>query len=55
MQFLSALGCFDLPPPASCAELLEIFTYIHLMLPVIERKGFLSRYYGCDSPQPLVL
>jgi hypothetical protein len=56
VQFLRAMGCFELPPPARCAELLEIFfTYIHPMLPVIERKEFLSQYYGCDHPPPLVL
>jgi hypothetical protein len=56
LQFLHAIGCFQLPPAARCAELLEVyFTYIHPMLPVIERKDFLSCYYGAGEPPPLLV
>lgn len=55
MQFLDAIGCFELPSPARCAELLEIFfTHIHPMLPVIDRRDFLSSYYGSDKPPRLI-
>ncbi|OJJ73179.1 hypothetical protein ASPBRDRAFT_494120 [Aspergillus brasiliensis CBS 101740] len=56
LQFMSAVGCFSLPPAAQCSQLLEIyFKHIHPMLPVIERRDFLSSYYGSDNPPPLIL
>ncbi|PYI12532.1 hypothetical protein BO78DRAFT_381709 [Aspergillus sclerotiicarbonarius CBS 121057] len=56
LQFLRAIGCFQLPPAVRCTELLEIFfTYIHPMLPVIDRKDFLLCYYGADKPPPLIV
>ncbi|GKZ34725.1 transcriptional activator of fatty acid utilization [Aspergillus brasiliensis] len=56
LQFMSAVGCFNLPPAAQCSQLLEIyFKHIHPMLPVIERRDFLSSYYGSDNPPPLIL
>ncbi|KAF9888248.1 hypothetical protein FE257_008817 [Aspergillus nanangensis] len=56
LQFMRAVHCFNLPPPAQCSQLLEIyFRYIHPMLPVVDRRDFLSMYYGTDNPPPLVL
>lgn len=56
LQYLRATGCFQLPPAARCAELLDtFFTYIHPMLPVIDRKDFLLSYYGSDETPPLIV
>ncbi|KAI3394481.1 hypothetical protein diail_2615 [Diaporthe ilicicola] len=56
LQYLKALDCFRLPSPARCAELLEIFfSYVHPMVPIIDRKDFLARYYGGDEPPSLVV
>lgn len=56
LQYLNAIGCFKLPSPSRCAELLEIFfSYVHPMVPVIDRKDFLARYYGGDEPPSLVI
>ncbi|VUC25262.1 unnamed protein product [Clonostachys rosea] len=56
LQYLRSMNCFQLPDPSHCAHLLQIcFTYIHPMLPVIDRKDFLSRYYGSGEPPPLPL
>lgn len=56
LQFLRAVHCFELPPPARCSRLLEIyFSHVHPLLPVLDRKDFLAQYYGLDEPPPLVL
>lgn len=56
LQYLKAIGCFRLHSPARCAELLEIFfSYVHPMVPIIDRRDFLSRYYGGDKPPSLVI
>lgn len=56
LQYLRATGCFKLPSPSRCAELLEIFfSYVHPMVPVVDRKDFLARYYGGDDPPSLVI
>lgn len=56
IQYLIALGCFQLPPPQECGQLLSIyFAHIHPFLPVLDRKEFLSRYYGSGEPPSLVL
>lgn len=56
LQYLKAIECFRLPSPARCAELLEIFfSYVHPMVPVIDRRDFLSCYYGGDKPPSLLL
>lgn len=56
LQYLKATGCFKLPSPSRCAELLEIFfSYVHPMVPIIDRKDFLARYYGGDEPPSLVV
>lgn len=55
LQYLKAIGCFKLPSSSRCAELLEIFfSYVHPMVPIIDRKDFLARYYGGDEPPSLV-
>lgn len=56
IQYLKAIDCFRLPNSARCAELLEIFfSYVHPMVPIIDRSDFLSRYYGGDEPPSLVI
>lgn len=56
LQYLKAIDCFTLPSPSRCAGLLEIFfSYVHPMVPIIDRKDFLSRYYGGDVPPSLVI
>ncbi|KAF4990306.1 hypothetical protein FDECE_14449 [Fusarium decemcellulare] len=56
LQYLRAIECFRLPTPSRCAELLEIFfLYVHPMMPVIDRRDFLSRYYGGDEPPSLII
>ena len=56
MQYLVAIGCFDLPSPDRCSHLLEIyFSHVHPILPVLDRKDFLARYYGLDDPPPLTV
>lgn len=56
LQYLKAIGCFKLPTPSRCAELLEIFfSYVHPMVPVVDRKDFLARYYGGDDPPSLLI
>lgn len=56
LQYLKAMECFRLPSPARCAELLEIFfSYVHPMVPIIDRGDFLSSYYGGDKAPSLVL
>ncbi|KAJ4175317.1 Transcriptional activator of fatty acid utilization [Fusarium falciforme] len=56
MQYLCAMGCFELPSPSECSHLLEIyFTRVHPLLPVIDRKEFLAAYYGSASPPSLLL
>lgn len=56
LQYLGALDCFTLPGPAHCAQLLEIyFAHIHPVLPIIDRRDFLPRYYGSGEPPSLVL
>ncbi|KAJ3543111.1 hypothetical protein NM208_g3747 [Fusarium decemcellulare] len=56
LQYLRAIECFKLPSPSRCAELLEIFfSYVHPMMPVIDRRDFLSRYYGGDEPPSLII
>lgn len=56
LQYLKAIGCFRIPSPARCAELLEIFfSFVHPMVPIVDRRDFLSRYYGGDKPPSLVL
>lgn len=55
LQYLRAIGCFKLPSSSRCAELLEIFfSFVHPMVPIIDRKDFLARYYGGDEPPSLV-
>jgi hypothetical protein len=56
LQYLRAIGCFELPSPDLCGRLLEIFfTHVHPMLPIINRKIFLAQYYGMGDPPPLVV
>lgn len=56
LRFMREVGCFNFPPPTQCSQLLEIyFKHIHPVLPVIDRKEFLSAYYGSDNPPPLIL
>ncbi|KAH6690668.1 fungal-specific transcription factor domain-containing protein [Plectosphaerella plurivora] len=56
LQYLCALDCFTLPEPAQCSQLLEIyFTHIHPVLPILDRKDLLARYYGSGEPPSLVL
>lgn len=55
LQYLREIGCFKLPSSSRCAELLEIFfSFVHPMVPIIDRKDFLARYYGGDEPPSLV-
>lgn len=56
LGYLRAIECFKLPAPSRCSELLEIFfSYVHPMMPVIDRRDFLSRYYGGDEPPSLII
>ncbi|KAI9728098.1 MAG: hypothetical protein M1834_007814 [Cirrosporium novae-zelandiae] len=55
-EYLKGLGCFNMPSREICGGLLEtFFSHVHPMLPVLDRKDFLARYYGLDEPPPLVL
>ncbi|KAE8324089.1 fungal-specific transcription factor domain-containing protein [Aspergillus sergii] len=56
LRFMQEVGCFDIPHAAQRSQLLEIyFKHIHPVLPVIDRRDFLSLYYGSDNPPPLIL
>lgn len=56
LRYLRDIGCFELPPPDLCGRLLEVFfSHVHPMLPVIDRKSFLSQYYGMNNPPSLVV
>lgn len=56
VQYLRAMGCFDLPPQSVCSSNLEVyFTHVHPLLPVIDKKEFLAAYYGSDSPPSLLV
>lgn len=56
MAYLRAIGCFSLPPLDRCSHLLEtFFTRVYPLLPIIDRREFLARYYGLEEPPPLVV
>lgn len=56
LRFMSEMGCFSFPPAAQRLQLLEIyFNHVHPVLPVIDRREFLSSYFGSDNPPPLIL
>lgn len=56
LQYLRALNCFKLPSASQCAQLLEIyFSRVHPVLPILDRKELLSRYYGSGEPPSLIV
>ncbi|KKA26400.1 hypothetical protein TD95_001409 [Thielaviopsis punctulata] len=56
MDILHQRGAFLLPPRALCDEIVEAyFTYVHPMMPMINKTRFMSQYRDQKNPPSLLL
>lgn len=56
LEHAESIGCFQLPSARQNGQLLDVFfAHVHPLVPVIDRKDFLARFYSLGEPPSLLL